>query len=53
MPGGGIHKRDDPIRVVRITEKDDFSQASESGGSCLFVLVFEVPFCRRFANDVA
>jgi len=25
MPGGGIHKRDDPIWVVRVTEKDEFS----------------------------
>ena len=25
MPRGGIHKRDDTIWVVRITEKDEFS----------------------------
>ena len=53
MPGGGIHKRDDPIRVVCITEKDEFSQPRESGGLCLFVLVVEFPFCGRFADDVA
>lgn len=53
MPGGGIHKRDDPVWVVRVTEKNEFSQPPEGGGLCLFVLVFEFPFCGRFADDVA
>ena len=45
MSRGGIHKRDDPIWVVRIAKKHEFSQSLESGGSCLFVLAFEFPFC--------
>lgn len=53
MPGGGIHKRNDPIWVVCVTEKNKFPQPFESGSLCLFVFAFEVPFCGRFADDVA
>lgn len=53
VPNGGIHKRNDSIRVVRVTEENEFPQPSESGGLCFFVFVFDVPFCGRFADDVA
>ena len=53
VPSGGIHERDDSIWVVCVTEENQFPQPPESGGSCLFVLAFEVPSRRRFANDVA
>jgi len=43
MPRGGIHKRDDPIWVVCVTEKNEFSQASEGSSLRFFVLAFNVP----------
>jgi len=53
VPSRGIHKRDDCIRVVRVTKKDEFSQASENGSLRFFVFAFKVPLRRRLANDVA
>ena len=53
VPSGGIHERNDRVRVVRVTKKNEFSQTSESGSSRLFVFAFEVPLRRRLANDVA
>jgi len=53
VPSGGIHKRDDRIRVVCITKKNEFSQTSESGSLRFFVFAFEVQLRRRLANDVA
>jgi len=43
MPRGGIHKRNDPVWVVRVTEKNEFSQASEGSSLRLFVLALSVP----------
>ena len=53
VPRGGIHKRDDCIRVVRVTEKNEFSQASKDGSLLFFVFALEVPLRRRLADDVA
>ena len=53
MPGGGVHERDDSIRVVRVTEENEFPQASENGSLGLFVFVFKIPFCGRLADDIA
>ena len=45
MPSGGIYKRNDRVWIVRVTEKNELSQASENGSLLFFVLVFEVPLC--------
>ena len=53
MPRRGIHKRDDLVWVVGVTEKDELPQASENGSSSLIVFALDVPGHGGFANDVA